>query len=99
MQCPPTKPGLKGKKFHLLPAAFRTSSVSIFSLLNKIDNSLIRAIFISRWMFSITFAASATFIFGALYVPTDIISEYKLSTKSAILLFDPEVTFLILDNV
>ena len=50
-------------------------------------------------MFSITLAASATFIFGALYVPTDIISEYKLSTKSAISLFDPEVTFLILDIV
>ena len=29
MQCPPTKPGLKGKKFHLVPAAFSTSWVSI----------------------------------------------------------------------
>ena len=29
MQCPPTKPGLKGKKFHLLPAASSTSTVSM----------------------------------------------------------------------
>ena len=25
IQCPPTKPGLKGKKFHFVSAAFKTS--------------------------------------------------------------------------
>jgi hypothetical protein len=60
------KPGLNGKKFHLVPAASKTSCVSIFILLKSIDNSLIKAIFKSRCVFSITFAASATFILEAL---------------------------------
>ena len=61
MQCPPTKPGVNGMKFHLLFAASKTALVSIFNLLKSIDSSLIKAIFKSRWVFSITFAASATF--------------------------------------
>ena len=31
MQCPPTRPGLKSKKFHLVLAALRTWFVSIFN--------------------------------------------------------------------
>ena len=62
MQWPPTNPGLKLRKFHLVEAASKTWFVLIFSLLNKIDNSLIREIFKSLWVFSITFAASATLI-------------------------------------
>ena len=47
MQCPPTKPGLYGKKFHFVPAACKTSKVSI-PILSKINaNSLTKAIFIS----------------------------------------------------
>ena len=38
MQWPPTKPGLKGRKFHFVEAASRTSKVSIFNLLKIIDN-------------------------------------------------------------
>ena len=74
MQCPPTMPGRKGKKFHLLPAASRTSKVSIPSLPKITDSSLTNAIFRSRYVFSITLAASATFILAALKVPADIIS-------------------------
>ena len=42
-----------------------------------------------------SFAASATFIDGALWVPAVIICEYRLSTSSAILGVDPEVIFFI----
>ena len=51
MQWPPTKPGLNGKKFHLVSAALRTASESIPNLLNIIESSLIRAIFTSLWVF------------------------------------------------
>ena len=74
MQCPPTNPGLKGRKFHLVPAAFKTDSVSIFIELKIIASSLIKEIFKSLCVFSITFAASATFILSALYVPAVMIS-------------------------
>ena len=43
MQCPPTKPGLNGRKFHLVPAASKTSSVSIWSLLKIKESSFIVA--------------------------------------------------------
>ena len=69
MQCPPTKPGRKGKKFHLLPAASKTSSVSIPKRLKIKANSLIKAILTSRCVFSMTLAASATLILLALNVP------------------------------
>ena len=69
MQCPPTKPGLKGRKFHLVLAASKTAWVSIFIKLNILANSFTKAILISRCEFSITLAASATFIDGAKCVP------------------------------
>ena len=50
-------------------------------------------------MFSIIFAASATFILGALWVPTLIILLYNLSTKSAVSKVDPDVIFLTFDIV
>ena len=34
MQWPPTRPGLNGRKFHLVPAASSTLMVSIFSIEN-----------------------------------------------------------------
>ena len=92
MQWPPTKPGLKSKKFHFDLAAFSTSEVLIFILSNIIANSFIKAILTSLCVFSITFAASATLIEGALYVPTLIIFLYKLSTITAIFSVDPLVT-------
>ena len=78
MQCPPTSPGRNGRKFHLVPAAFKTSSVSIPNLLKINASSLTKAIFTSLCVFSITFAASATLILCALKVPAVIISLYKL---------------------
>ena len=80
MQCPPTSPGRKGRKFHFVPAAINTSSVLMFNLLKIIASSLINAIFTSRCVFSITLAASATLIELALCVPAVIIDEYKSST-------------------
>ena len=44
MQCPPTKPGVNGMKFHLVLEALSTSNVSILSLSKNIANSLINAI-------------------------------------------------------
>ena len=58
-----------------------------------IASSFIRAILISRCVFSITFAASATFMLSALYVPASIIFPYILSMNSADSAFDPEVIF------
>ena len=71
----PTSPGLNEIKFHLVSAALSTSSVSISSLLNKIDSSLIKAIFKSLCVFSITLAASATLIEEAECIPALIIFE------------------------
>ena len=62
MQCPPTNPGRKGKKFHLLLAASITALVSMSKILKILAISFIKAILTSRWAFSITLAASATLI-------------------------------------
>ena len=66
MQCPPTRPGLIFMKFHLLEAASSTSLVSIPIALNIFANSFIKAMFTSRWEFSIILLASATLMDGAL---------------------------------
>lgn len=47
MQCPPTNPGLKFKKFHLLQAASSTALVSIHNLWHIIAISFANAIFTS----------------------------------------------------
>ncbi len=60
MQCPPTRPGRNGRKFHFVPAAWSTSSVSIPTRWKMSESSFISAMLRSRWVFSITFAASAT---------------------------------------
>ena len=95
MQCPPTRPGLNGKKFHLLPAASRTSIVSMSNLSKITDSSLIKAIFKSRCVFSITFAASATLIDEAGKVPADIMLLYRSSISLAVSCVEPLVIFLI----
>ena len=66
MQCPPTNPGLKFKKFHLVFAASKTSEVLIPSLEQIKLISFIKDIFISLCAFSITFDASATLMLVAL---------------------------------
>ena len=50
---------------------------------------------ISLWVFSITFAASATLILGARWVPASIMLLYNLSTQKAASGVDPLVTFMI----
>ena len=46
----------------------------------------------SRWVFSITLAASATLMLGALWVPAVMMPAYSASTKSAVAGVEPEVT-------
>ena len=77
MQCPPTKPGLNGKKFHLVLAAAKTSCVSIPNLSKINASSLTKEILISRCAFSIDLAASATLMEGAAYVPAVMILAYN----------------------
>ncbi len=42
IQCPPTRPGEKGRKFHFVCAAVRTSAVSMPSWWQMADNSFMR---------------------------------------------------------
>jgi hypothetical protein len=51
MQWPPTRPGRKGRKFHLVPAALSTSRVSMPILWKITESSFIRAMLRSRWVF------------------------------------------------
>ena len=66
MQCPPTNPGLNFRKFHFVPAASKTSWVSIPNKLKILASSFTKAILMSRCEFSITLEASATLIEEAL---------------------------------
>ena len=68
MQCPPTRPGWKFRKFHLVPAASSTSRVSMPREWKRTESSFISAMLRSRWVFSMTFAASATRIDGATWI-------------------------------
>jgi hypothetical protein len=77
MQWPPTRPGRNGRKFHLVPAACSTSSVSMPILSKMIASSFIRAMFRSRWVFSMTLAASATLTLEARYTPAVMIDSYS----------------------
>ena len=52
MQWPPTRPGVNGRKFHLVRAAASTSPVSMPSAWKIIDNSFISAMLRSRCVFS-----------------------------------------------
>lgn len=77
MQCPTTNPSVNSKKFHFVPAGSNTSCVSMPSFSNISANSFTNAMLISRYEFSITFAASATFMEDALDVPTVMMLLYK----------------------
>ena len=69
MQWPPTKPGSKARKFHLVLAAARTSHMEI-SILEKIcATSFMKAMLMSRCAFSIALAASAALMEAALNTP------------------------------
>ena len=69
MQWPPTRPGLSLMKFHFVAAASMTSCVSMSIALKIFASSFIKAMFTSRWLFSMIFEASATRMLGALCVP------------------------------
>ena len=69
MQWPPTRPGRNGRKFHFVPAASSTSSVSMPMRWKMIDSSFISAMLRSRCVFSITLAASATLMLAAVCTP------------------------------
>ena len=82
-----------------MPAAARTSCVSI-SIRSKISaSSFTNEIFKSRCAFSIALEASATLIEEALWVPASIMVLYNWSTSSAIETVEPDVTFLIFVSV
>ena len=69
MQWPPTRPGLNFRKFHLVPAAVSTSVVSMPILSKMIASSFISAMLRSRWVFSMTLAASAVLMLEARCTP------------------------------
>ena len=46
----------------------------------------------SLWVFSMTFAASAVFIVGALYIPASIMDPYRFASVSSVSGVDPETT-------
>jgi hypothetical protein len=77
---PPTKPGLNGRKFHFVPAASKTSLVSIFTGFKILLNLLKKAILMSRWEFSITLEASTNLIDDALCVPAVMTGPLNSST-------------------
>ena len=60
---------MKGRKFHLVPAAASTSRVSIPRRAKMRASSFISAMLRSRWVFSITLAASATRMVAARWTP------------------------------
>ncbi|MCY1246265.1 hypothetical protein D3C72_517180 [compost metagenome] len=67
--------------------------------LNIFASSFTKAILISLWEFSITFAASATLIVGAKCVPAVITDLYNSFTFCPISGVDPAVTFRIFSTV
>ncbi len=75
MQWPPTRPGLNFRKFHFVPAASSTSEVSRPILSKMMDSSFISAMFRSRWVFSITLAASAVLMLLARCTPGSTMSS------------------------
>ena len=52
----------------------------------------------SRWVFSMTLAASATRMLLALCVPAVMMLPYRASTKSATSGVEPEVTFMMVSR-
>ena len=74
MQWPPTRPGRNLRKFHFVPAAASTSAVRMPMRSKMIASSFMSAMLRSRWVFSMTLAASATLIDGARCTPASMIA-------------------------
>ena len=64
-----------------------------------IASSFISAMLRSRWVFSITFAASATLIDDALCTPAVTTLAYSAATFSSVSGVSPETTFVIFVSV
>ena len=69
MQWPPTRPGSKPRKFHLVRAAASTSQIDTPIFEKICVTSLMKAMLMSRWAFSIALAASAALIEAARNTP------------------------------
>src|SRR5262245_6184145 len=76
--------GVKLMKFHLVAAAESTSPVSMSSWWKTAESSFMKAMLRSRCAFSITLAASATFIEGALCRPAVTTEPYTAATMSSV---------------
>ena len=61
-------------------------------------SSLMSAMLTSRWMFSMTFADSATRMLDARWVPAGMMLAYSVSTNAAAAGVDPEVTYTIVSR-
>ena len=99
IQCPPTNPGVSFIKFHFAEAASITSLVEMPREEYSWCISLIKAIFTSLWIFSVTFDASATFIEVALCIPASIIDDYKKEITFKAFELEAETTFFIFSMV
>ena len=82
MQWPPTSPGWKGRKFHLVPAAASTSQIEMSSFEKILVISFMKAMLMSRWAFSITLAASAVLIEAARKTPALVTAPYIAASRS-----------------
>ena len=67
--------GLDGKNLSPMMELKQAGAIGLTNCFKTIDNSLMRAMFISLCVFSITFAASATLMLDALNVPAVIMLE------------------------
>ena len=74
MQCPPTRPGSKPRKFHLVLAAASTSHTDTPIREKICATSFMKAMLMSRCAFSIAFAASAVLIEAARNTPALVIA-------------------------
>ena len=74
MQWPPTRPGSKPRKFHLVRAASSTSHADTPISAMICATSFMKATLMSRWAFSITLAASAARIEAARNTPALVIA-------------------------
>ena len=58
-----------------------------------LESSFINAMFRSRWTFSITLAASAVMMFGALWMPAVIAAPYTAAARFSAFVLWPLTTF------
>ena len=99
MQCPPTNPGLNLRKFHFVPAASRTSDVSMPTLSKMIASSFMSAMFKSRCVFSITLLASAALMLEQRCTPGCTMRSYSAATFSKVSPVSPDHLYHVRQHV